>query len=151
MKATIMASREVKVFFKLIEKQYGAVPDGFKAFAFLKGKDKIHVVTKDVDKIDFTKLRINSMGLYIAEVKKEQIRLSIEGSQLIGPSAKKNVCTLTREQLKLWFTGNDVPVKEEYDGFVILKHGNDYVGSGKYKEGMIHNYVPKALRLIEMH
>jgi len=146
-----MGSRELKEFFKLIENQYGIVPELFNETAFVRGKERIYLVTRDVDAINMKNIRINSMGLYIAEVKNGQLRLSIEGSQIIGPIATKNVCELTKEQLKQWFQGNDVPMEGIYEGFVILKHENDYVGSGKFKEGVILNFVPKARRLQEMH
>ncbi len=144
-------SRELKEFFKLIDKQYGKVPELFDNLAFVKGKDKIYAVTRDLDKIELKKIRINSIGLYIAEVKNEQLRLSIEGAQLIGPSAVKNICELDEEQMKKWFKGEDLKVEKEYEGFAILKYGKDYIGSGKYKEGFILNFVPKARRLLEVH
>ena len=148
---SFIPSRELKAFFKMIEEQYGKVPEVLKKLAFVRGKEKIYAITRDVEKIDMEKIRINSLGLYIAEIKHEQLRLSIEGSQLIGPSAKKNVYELSTDELKQWFKGQDIPVEGDYEGFVILKHGTDYVGSGKYKEGLILNFVPKARRLIEMH
>ena len=148
---SFIPSRELKHFFKQIENQYGTVPEEFKKLAFVRGKEKVYLITRDLDKLDLGAIRINSIGLYIAEIKKGQLRLSIEGAQLIGPTATKNVCELTTAQLKQWFTGNDLEVDKEYEGFVILKHGNDYVGSGKYKEGRILNFVPKARRLLEIH
>ncbi len=146
-----MGSRELKHFFKQIEDLYGKVPELFEKVAFVQGKEKIYVITRDVEKIDMKKIRINSLGLYIAELKNGQLRLSIEGAQIIGPTATKNVCELNREQLKQWFQGQDLTVEGTYEGFVILKYENDYVGSGKYREGTILNFVPKARRLLEMH
>jgi NOL1/NOP2/fmu family ribosome biogenesis protein len=146
-----MPSRELKHFFRMIEEQYGRVPDSFENLAFIRGKERIYVINRDIEKVDMTNLRVNSMGLYIAEIKNEQLRLSIEGSQLIGPGATKNVCELTKEQLRKWFTGQDISVDGQYEGFVILKYENDYIGSGKFKEGLILNFVPKTRRLLEMH
>jgi NOL1/NOP2/fmu family ribosome biogenesis protein len=146
-----MPSRELKHFFRMIEEQYGRVPDLFENLAFIRGKERIYVINRDIEKVDMTKLRVNSMGLYIAEIKNEQLRLSIEGSQLIGPGATKNVCELNKEQLRKWFTGQDIGVDGQYEGFVILKYENDYIGSGKFKEGLILNFVPKTRRLLEMH
>ena len=148
---SFMGSRELKEFFRLIEKQYGKVPEHFEKLAFIRGKENIYTITKDVGMIDMKNLRINSIGLYIAEVKNGQLRLSIEGAQMIGPSATKNVVELSKEQLKEWFKGNDLKIEGSYEGFAILRHGKDYVGSGKYKEGLIMNYVPKARRLLEVH
>jgi NOL1/NOP2/fmu family ribosome biogenesis protein len=146
-----MPSKELKQFFKMIEEQYGKVPEIFEKLAFIRGKERIYVINRDIEKVDIKNLKVNSMGLYIAELKNDQLRVSIEGSQLIGPTAKKNVCELTKDQLRQWFMGQDIDVDGSYEGFVILKHGNDYVGSGKFKEGMILNFVPKARRLLEVH
>lgn len=146
-----MPSRELKHFFKMIEEQYGKVPELFDTLAFIRGKERIYAINRDIEKVDLNKIRVNSMGLYIAEVKNEQLRVSIEGSQLIGPTATKNVCELAKDKLKQWFMGQDIDVEGSYEGFVILKHGQDYVGSGKFKEGLILNFVPKARRLLELH
>jgi NOL1/NOP2/fmu family ribosome biogenesis protein len=146
-----MPSRELKHFFKIIAEQYGKVPDLFEKLAFIRGRERIYVINRDIEKVDMTNLRVNSMGLYIAEVKNDQLRLSIEGSQLIGPGATKNVHELSKEQLRKWFMGQDIDVEGPYEGFVILKYENDYVGSGKFKEGLILNFVPKTRRLLEMH
>lgn len=149
--AEFMASREVKVFLKAVEEQYGAVPEVFSECAFSHNKERISMVTRDLDKIQFERLRINSLGLYIAELKNGQLRLGMEGAQIVGPVAKKNVCEISTDQLKAWLQGHDLSVEGDFSGFVILKHGADYVGSGKFKEGIIMNYVPKARRLSEVH
>ena len=148
---SFIPSRELKEFFKKIKQQYGKVPELFEKLAFVQGKEKIYAINRDLDKIKLDNLRINSIGLYIAEIKGGQLRLSIEGAQLIGPAAAKNVCQITEEQLKEWFKGQDLKIEGDYEGFVILKCGKDYVGSGKYREGLILNYVPKARRLLEVH
>lgn len=146
-----LGSRELKHFFNLIEKQYGKVPPFFEKSALVRRNEKIALVTRDIDQVLNNNLRINSAGLYIAEVKDDQLRLSIEGSQFIGPFATKNVCEITQEQMKEWFKGNDLKVSGDFDGFVIIKSGNDFIGSGKFKDGFILNFVPKVRRLIDVH
>ncbi len=149
--AEFMGSREVKVFLRAVEEQYGAVPDVFSECAFSQNKERISMVSRDLDKVNFENFRINSLGLYIAELKNGQLRLGMEGAQLVGPVATKNVCELSTEQMKDWLRGQDLTVEGVYSGFVILKHGTDFIGSGKFKEGIIMNYVPKARRLSEVH
>ncbi len=148
---SFIPSRDLKQFCKKVNDQYGKVPESFEKLAFVQGKDKIYIIERDVGKIDLKNIRINSIGLYIAEVKGGQLRLSIEGAQIIGPTATKNVCEITEEQLKEWFKGQDLKMEGDYSGFVILKCRNDYVGTGKYREGLILNFVPKARRLQEVH
>ena len=146
-----LGSRDLKHFFHLIEQQYGKVPSFFEQSAFVKRNDRIALVSRGIEGVLNNSLRINSAGLYIAEVKNDQLRLSIEGSQLIGPTATKNVCEITTEQTKEWFKGNDLEIKRVFEGFVIIKSGNDFIGSGKFKDGFILNFVPKARRLIDVH
>src|SRR3989344_6353952 len=127
----ILNSREIKEIYGLIEKQWGAKIK--LDYGFLKNqKNRIFVISKDISEIDLSKLRLNSVGMYFCEFDSFGIRLSIEGSQIVGPKAAKNVVELDEEETKKWFKGEDIE-KECSDcrGFVILKHGNDFLGSGK--------------------
>ena len=143
----ILNKKEIKQIFSIIKKQYGCDID--LGHVFLKNdKNRLFITNKDIIKIDLSKLRINSVGLYIAELRDNEIRLSIEGSQLIGPYAKKNIIELDEEQTRKWMKGEDLEIKGEYHGFVILKNKNDYLGSGRYSNGRIFNYVSKVRRLM---
>tara|TARA_Y100000310_G_scaffold341964_1_gene443103 strand:- start:1585 stop:2037 length:453 start_codon:yes stop_codon:yes gene_type:complete len=142
----ILNTKEIKEILKLIEDQWDAKlkPD----YAFLKNnKNRIFIVNKDISKIELEKLRINSIGMYFCEIDNLGIRLSIEGSQIVGPKAEKNTVEITEQQVKQWLKGDDLEVDENYDGFVIIKHNNDFLGTGKYKENKILNYVNKSRRV----
>jgi NOL1/NOP2/fmu family ribosome biogenesis protein len=142
-----LSGRDLKPILAIMKEQWDADID-FPWAWYQSAKNDLFVVSKDITKIDAQKLRINSVGLYMGEIKHSEIRLSIEGSQLIGPFAKKNVVELDAKELREWLRGTDLekPVKEE--GFVIIKSGDDYIGTGKVKEGKILNFVPKARRLM---
>ena len=117
----ILNRKAVKEILALIEKQWDAEID--LDCVFLQDKEgKIFIINKEFAEIDLTKLRVNSMGLYIAQLMPDGIRLSIEGSQLIGLKAKKNILELTEKQAKEWFQGNDIEIKTEMKNYVILKH-----------------------------
>ena len=142
----ILNSREIKEIYSLIEKQWGAKLK--LDCAFLKNqKNRVFIVNKDISKIDLSKLRINSIGMYFCEADKIGIRLSIEGSQIVGPKATKNIAEINEEQAKKWFKGEDLEIKENYSGFVILKNNDDFLGTGRHKEGKILNYVGKERRI----
>ena len=146
MNLKILNKKAVKEILALIKQQWNADID--LDYAFLKDKDdKIFIINKDFAEIDLTRLRINSMGLYIAQLMPDGIRLSIEGSQLIGPEAKKNVLELTEKQSKQWLKGEDLEIKTELKNYVILKYKKDFLGTGKIKNNKILNYVPKTRRL----
>ena len=143
----ILNSREIKEIYEMIEKQWGAkikLDSGF-----LKNlKNRVFIITKDIAEIDTSKLRINSAGMYFCEIDSKGIRLSIEGSQIIGPKAAKNVVELDEEETKKWFKGEDLEKEcEDCKGFVIMKNKNDFLGTGKYSNGRILNYVSKSRRI----
>jgi len=161
----ILNKKQIKEILNLIKKQWESDID--LDYAFLQDKEgKIFIINKEFAEIDLSKLRINSMGLYIAQLMPDGIRLSIEGSQLVGPKAKKNVLELTEKQTKEWFRGNDLEIKTELKNYIILKHNKDFLGCGKIKhekiaeqffvsqkykvfqrENKILNYIPKNRRL----
>lgn len=143
----ILNSREIKEVLKLIETQWGAKLK--LDYGFLKNsKNRIFVISKDISKIDFSKLRLNSAGMYFCEMDNRGIRLSIEGSQLVGDKSTKNIVELDEDETKKWFRGEDLEKEcKDCSGFVILKSNNDFLGTGKYANGKILNYVGKTRRV----
>ncbi|MBN4049232.1 hypothetical protein JYT91_01300 [archaeon AH-315-M20] len=142
----ILNNKEIKEIFKLIEKQWGAKLK--LDYAFLQNqKNRVFLINKDISKIDLSKLRTNSMGMYFCEIDKIGIRLSIEGSQIVGPKAVKNIIEIDEKQTKQWLKGEDLEFKGNYSGFVILKHNNYFLGTGKFKENKVLNYVGKSRRI----
>lgn len=143
----ILNSKEIKEIYKLIEKQWGA---RIKLdYGFLKNsKNRVFIISKDISRIDISRLRLNSIGMYFCEDDKAGIRLSIEGSQIIGPKAAKNVVELDENETRKWFRGEDLEKEcRDCKGFIILKNKSDFLGSGKYSNGRILNYVGKARRV----
>ncbi len=142
----VLKRKDKKTFLELLKKQFGF--DKKLDYIFLiNNKNKIFIINKEIVNIDLNRIRINSIGLYIAEFRNNEVRLSIEGSQLIGPKAKKNIIELDEKQSKEWLKGNDIETTTKAEGFLILKHKDDYLGSGKVKENRILNFVPKTRRL----
>ena len=141
----ILNRKKIKEILALIKKQWGA--DFKTELVFLMNtQNKIFLVNKEVFNINLKKLRINSIGLYFGELKNNELRLSIEGSQMIGKSAKQNIIELNEKQAMQWLKGEDIGIKGDYNGFVILKHNNDFLGTGKYKHGKVLNFVSKSRR-----
>ncbi|NQU97984.1 hypothetical protein HQ533_00815 [Candidatus Woesearchaeota archaeon] len=143
----ILNSKEVKKILKVLKEQFGF--DEKLAYVFLRNKkDRLYVINRDVEKIELEKLRIDSIGMYFATIMPEGIRLSIEGSQVIGPKAKKNILEIDNEQFDKWLKGEDFEVKTKFKDFVLVKHKEDFLGCGKVKNNVLLNYVPKARRLV---
>ncbi|HLD04982.1 MAG TPA: hypothetical protein VJG90_04665 [Candidatus Nanoarchaeia archaeon] len=157
---TILNTREAKRLHEQLEQQYGY--KGKMPYAFLQSnKDKVYIIHKDVDQVELQTLRVDTLGLYFMtlhyphekgkKTSEFQLRLSIEGSQLIGPQATKNVLDLTKEQTKAWFRGEDLEIDPSCTGFQIIRHQSDYLGCGKASSGKLYNYLPKTRRIVPEH
>ena len=145
-KLKILNKKAVKQILALIKKQWNASID--LDYAFLQDKDnKIYIINKDFARLPLEKLRINKLGLYFGQILNNELRLSIEGSRLIGPKAKSNILEISQEQTRAWLRGEDISTQEKLKGFIILKHNNDFFGTGKFKSGNILNFVPKGRRI----
>ena len=157
----ILNNKEIKETLKLIENQWNAKIK--LEYGFLKNnKNRIFTVSQDISKIDVSKLRLNSVGMYFCELDERGVRLSIEGSQIVGPKATKNIVELNEEETKKWFKGEDLEKDcKDCSGFVILKNkyqkksfskekiffAEDFLGCGKYVNGKILNYLGKTRRV----
>ena len=143
----ILNSKEIKEMYELIERQWGAkikIDLGF----LKNNKNRVFIISKDISKIETSRLRINSVGMYFCEIDDRGIRLSIEGTQIVGAKATKNVVELNEEETKKWFKGEDLEKEcKDCSGFVILKNKKDFLGTGKYTNGRILNYVGKSRRV----
>ena len=142
MQLRILNKKEISRILNKVKAQFGINDIKFN-YGMLQNKEgKIFFITSSLNKVDLNKLRINELGLYVIKDDKE-IRLTIEGSQIFGEYATKNVLEVDEDDAYGWMSGNKIKCDKVYNGFVIIKHKDNYLGSGKYKEGVILNYIPK--------
>jgi NOL1/NOP2/fmu family ribosome biogenesis protein len=142
----ILNSKEVKRILKLLNEQFG-YEEKLECVFLINKKFKVYIINRDISRVDLEALRIDSLGMYLGTYK-NGFRPSIEGSQIVGPKAKKNILEITEEEMNKWLKGEDFNVDTELKGFVLVKHKNDFLGCGNIKEGELFNYVPKSRRLI---
>ena len=144
-------SREIKLIKEIIREQWDAELDN--NYVFVERKNKLYITTYDIDKLPLKQFkRINNVGIYFGEFKHNILRLSIEGSLIIGKNAKKNFVVLDEEDSLKWIKREDIKIKEEYlnhvekgyNGFVIVRDREDFLGCGKIKENLLLNFIPKA-------
>ncbi|MEM3370881.1 MAG: hypothetical protein QW471_04300 [Candidatus Woesearchaeota archaeon] len=138
-----------------MKEQWGAdlISEGFlDKFALMQdSNNNIFIISKGVSALNSVKhLRIDSAGLYFGELKNGNLRLSIEGSQIVGRHASKNIVKLSREECSEWMKGNsirkDIP---SHQGYLIVKYENYFLGCGRIKDGMLLNFIPKVRRVSE--
>ncbi len=147
MKLTFLNTKEVKKLKKEIEEQWGIIFTTDKAFAQTT-RERIQLISRDIEKIDTDKIFLDNVGMYFCDLKNDELRLSIEGTQFIGQYATKNVVELSTEEMRFWLKGNDLEKKTDCTGFVIMKHKNDLLGCGKIRGDLIMNFVAKTRRIL---
>jgi len=152
MKLRPLNRKETSAILLQIQEEYGV--DAKKLLIddyvfFQSDKNKVYIIDAKIKEVNLDFVRVNSFGLYFCELAHGNVRLSMEGSKIIGEHATKNVLVLDNDIAKQWLLGNDIPCEQEYNGYVIIKNNNDYIGCGKYKEGKIFNFVPKQRRIRE--
>lgn len=148
----VMRKKEVRELVEILKKNYGYGLK-FRNYVFIKNKEgKIWIANKDLFGSFLKKLKVNGMGMYFGKIKKGgKIKLSIEGSQFIGKDAKRNVVEIDKANAERWIEGKDIFVdcleNCEEKNFVIIKHGEDFLGSGLLKNSRVENLIPKVRRI----
>jgi NOL1/NOP2/fmu family ribosome biogenesis protein len=146
-----MSKEEIRKLENLLKKNYGARIK-FKDKIFKTSEEKIWLISKEALEFDFSKVRVNSAGLYFGKLKRnEKIQLSVEGAQLVGKKARKNIAIIDEENLKKFLQGFDFSAQKLIDcdinNFILIKYGEDFVGTGILRENYIENILPKARRI----
>ncbi len=147
---TILNGKEAKKIHAQLREQYGY--EGKIDLVFLRSekKEKLSLFTKDLASVDLGTVRIDTMGMYFAADVEGKLRLTIEGSQLIGAQCTRNVVEVTHAEMQHWLSGG--ALGEEVIAragiapgeFVLVRCGADWLGCGKATAKHIVNYIPKA-------
>ncbi|MCS7144130.1 MAG: hypothetical protein NZ879_03820 [Archaeoglobaceae archaeon] len=104
------------------------------------GKGRVYAY-KDFD----CPLKGKSTGIYFGKVEKDGLRLSIEGSFVVGRVAKRGILEVDEDKAMKWLAGENI--EANFEGFCILKWGQYFLGCGKGDGKLVRNYVPKDRRL----
>jgi len=154
----VLSKKDQKPIIELMESTWGVrweSIDGFGGVAneelvmLLSQKEKIYLGTRAMENLPLGEIRINTIGCYFGEYKGGDLRLSIEGAQMIGPHATKNIVEIDRPETEQWMKGEMVVKETGLSGFVLIKHGKDFIGCGKITgDGRILNFVPKTRRIV---
>ena len=147
-KLKILNTREKKEVFEELKDNYGFT-GRLEGAVFLSQNQEIFLLTGGFEIIEQgmeRELRIDKAGLYIGRIRLDGVELSIEGSQLIGSKANKNIIEINDEQLEPWVTGESL---EGFtgQGYHIVKHNNDFLGCAKIKNNQVKNLVAKNRRI----
>lgn len=115
------------------------------------GEERIFLFLGDARIDEIRKLEkiapIERAGFYFARIIHDEIRLSIEGTQILKNQIRKNIFELDDEQVEKWMRGEELNIKTGKRGFLIMRYKEDFLGCGKASEEKIGNFIPKIRRL----
>lgn len=143
----ILNSKAKKEIYAFLNNQFG-FSEKFQQFVLKNHKDKLFLVSSDFDFEVSDGIKDITYGTYFGELRSNELRLSIEGSQIIGPNCTKNIIELDDNQVKDWISGQDINIKYNKNTFIIVKNKlGDFLGCGKVKENILLNFIPKNRRV----
>ena len=158
---TALNSKARKQFYEKLRDYFGLPPDFSFGddLLFVSSKNRYFVMDRTYVEVVNAGYNVKVLGNYIAEINEfGEIRLSIEGSQMIGPHATSHLLELSPEDVERFIRGADldisVRVKQEglsnhyyiiwYTDTHKMKH---YLGCAKIKNGTLFNFTPKNRRI----
>lgn len=145
----ILNDNEKKEIIKKLNSQFGISEINGILVKF--GEDRILLFQGSLNEKEIIKLErtvhIEKIGVYFAKIQNNEVRLSIEGTQLLKNQIVKNMFELNEKLAEEWMMGQDLQIKTGKKGFLVMKYKNNFLGTGKASENKIGNFIPKSRRL----
>lgn len=148
----ILNSREKAEIEKMLKNVYGC-EDVFSGYVVLLDESKeIWLTNKEIFDIDLKKLRVRSIGLYFGRIENEKVRLSVEASQMVAKSAKKNIAEI--KEAWDFLRGFDVTAADfagcKEGEYVLVGCNEDILGVAKLEAGILKNVLPKTRKITSL-
>ena len=147
----ILSNQETKEILSKLNEQFGIqkIPGRLikigKERIFLFNGDFSDEQIKNLEKIVF----IEKIGIYVGAIflPTDEIRLSIEGTQIFKDQITKNLFEINEEKFGNWMQGEELNIQTGLKGIIVIKYRNNFLGCGKASENKIGNFIPKSRRL----
>ncbi len=150
-KLKILTQKEKEELVAQLKKQFGIKE--FNGIISMRGRERLFLfqgalAKKQIRELEST-LPLERVGIYFGKEINGELRLSIEGAQILKDQITKNIFELNDKQLESWMRGNELNVESGMKGFVVIKYKSDFLGCGKASAEKITNFVPKNRRVRE--
>ena len=131
----ILSNQETKEILSKLNEQFGIqkilgrlIKIG-KERIFLFNGDFSDEQIKNLEKIVF----IEKIGIYVGAIflPTDEIRLSIEGTQIFKDQITKNLFEINEEKFGNWMQGEELNIKTGLRGIIVIKYKNNFLGCGK--------------------
>ena len=145
----IFSQKEKAEIVEKLKKQFGV--KSVEGIFVQKGTERLFLFQGDFTQKQIQQLErtipIERVGVYFGKFQNNEVRLSIESTQILKDQITKNIFELNDEQAELWMKGNELEIQTGKKGFLVMKYKDNFLGCGKASELKIGNYVPKNRRL----
>ncbi len=139
---------EVKRGLKYIEERFGIPPEVFDGYSFFVQSD-IWIASREMENFELKVFK--RKGIRFLRVSKKGFKWTTAAMQIFGHLAKKNVVYLSQGDAQRFIRGYDIDIgdiKDVEEGQVIVKCGEDILGSAIFRNGRLKNQIPKGRRII---
>jgi NOL1/NOP2/fmu family ribosome biogenesis protein len=135
----------VEKILKEIRNRFGIPEEVFSNWKIVEAGD-LWIMSEEAFK--FPIKNFSRKGIRLVRVYRDGYKLTTAGIQIFGKYATKNVLEISPEQVRDYLEGKDLSVGScnVENGQVIIKYGDDYLGSGLYVNGKVKNQLPKGRR-----
>lgn len=117
------------------------------------GQERIFIYQGSLNEKEIRNLEmavpVERIGVYFAKIQNDELRLSIEGTHILKKQITRNIFEIDNKQLETWMHGSELEVETGKKAFLVMKHNEDLLGTGKASEKKITNFIPKSRRLRE--
>ena len=145
----ILNSRQKHEIAKSLREQFGV--DKLPGKVMKLGEEKLFLFTGDATDEEIKTIEemvpVERLGVYFAKLIHDDVKLSIEGTQILKDQIKKNVLEVDDEQARKWMEGQELNIKTGHRNFLVIKYKDNFLGCGKASEEKVGNFVPKMRRL----
>ena len=145
----ILSLHEKRKIEQQLEEQFGIKEIPGEIIAW--GSERLLLFTGEAEKYELEKIiesaALEKIGVYFAKIINGELKLTIEGSQILNEQIKKNIFEIDDEQAEEWMMGRELNISTGMKGFVVVKNKENYLGCGKASEHKITNFIPKERRL----
>lgn len=145
--AELLSGRDAGDFLGEVRAAFGASFDESRRFFSKRDGEELRVFLYSGDSLP--DLKVEWIGLHVATLSPRGLLLTIEGAQLVGPSAERGVVSVSGETAKELMSGREVKMDGYAPRQVLIESEGEFICGGSTADGVITPYVPKSRRLGE--
>ena len=142
-----LRKREIDQVKELLLGNYGfSMPNSWKLYYL--GKSKVWVLKEEFFDLPLERFNVETMGFYLCHFEHDIFRLSIQGAQIVGKKASKNILDISLKEAWELIRGFDIDKETGLEAtYIILKSPVGIIGVGKNHKTKVLCQIKKNRRI----